>query len=143
MRERSERLADAFCILALAALVAAEVGVAFALSITYDEFATIPAAYAHVAHREPSQVPGHPPLVRCLSGAALVALGAHEETAASVYSRTLVDGYAEWGYGERFIAVDNARFKIPFARPGPDSLVTAAANGTSYLTSAPCPRTSG
>jgi hypothetical protein len=121
------RLADSLAILVLAALLAAELHVAWACSITYDEFVTIGASIADATHREVVFLPGHPPLARVMVGFALEAAGVREGPAsAAMYEKSVREPLLQWGYGEVALTQDNASFKFPFAAPGLDSIVVAA-----------------
>jgi hypothetical protein len=121
-----DRLAGSVAILAIALLLAVEVDAVYSSSITGDETADIAAGASAVFHGEYALFLEHPPLAPLISGATLRAAGARPRSADTFYEAARSNPLVQWGWGERFIFEDNRDFRIPFARPGVDSVVTAA-----------------
>jgi hypothetical protein len=102
------------------------VSVARSLSVTCDEVPHIGAGYSYVKHGEVVLNLEHPPLVKLLAGLPLVALGAREIAAGSMYDMARKEPSAEWFYGDAFLFVDNRELKVPLALEGADSIVFTA-----------------
>jgi len=116
--------------LLLAALALVEIDVARSLSITFDEESHIGAGFSYVAHRDVVLNQEHPPLVKLIAGTVIAALGVKETSAAELLAeareRPAEASRLSYGYGELLLFQDNPTFVFAGARPGADSIVTAA-----------------
>jgi hypothetical protein len=118
---RARSFADGAAVLVLALFLALLVHSAYALSITYDEFAFIGRGVSTAVHGD--EVVGPPWLGSLVAGLTLRGLGVREGSAAALRGQSDFGGY---GYGDRIVFDDNPDFAIPFAARGADSVVVAA-----------------
>jgi hypothetical protein len=126
----SRRLEVALVSTILVALAAVEVDVARKLSVTYDERAHVGAGFSAVVHRELWLNPEHPPLVKLLAGASLLAAGGEESVAGFWWGRSHQSDVrreeGQWYYGDLLIFRANDELKLPGQRPGAESVLLAA-----------------
>src|SRR5437773_2240569 len=126
----SPRAAGIAAALVLGALAVVEVDVVRSLSITFDEQGHIGAGFSYVTHGDVVLNPEHPPLVKLIAGATIAALGVKEGSAGPLLAlareQPAEASGASFAYGERLLFHDNPGFVLAGARPGADSIVTAA-----------------
>jgi len=126
----SPRAAGIAAALVLGALAVVEVDVVRSLSITFDEQSHIGAGFSYVTHGDVVLNPEHPPLVKLIAGATIAALGVKEGSAGPLLAlareQPAEASGASFAYGERLLFHDNPGFVLAGARPGADSIVTAA-----------------
>src|SRR5262249_54120061 len=126
----SRKLELAVVVAVLLALVAVEVDAARRLSTTFDERPHLAAGFSSVVHREVWLNPEHPPLVKVLSGASLLAAGGEEGPAGWYWSRAHLGpaerGEAQWYYGDLLIYRANDHIQVAGLRPGAASVLFVA-----------------
>jgi hypothetical protein len=126
----SRRVELAVVVAVLLSLVAAEVDAARRLSTTFDERPHLAAGFSSVVHREVWLNPEHPPLVKLLSGAALMAAGGEEGPAGWFWSQAHLGPSertsAQWFYGDLLINRANGDLQVAGLRPGAASVLFVA-----------------